>query len=147
MIENFIICLNQYIKTGKQNYFINEGEIEFYNKKDTHYNAIIITRFFLKEEYQKIGILINFLCKSFDEIWFTQCNAIMSCILLTTCLQNIYFINRYAGEHYWKKYNKTYNSDKCLEINNILLKLKTILKINYEEFAILANTEEYRFLL
>lgn len=83
----------------------------------------------------------------FDEIWITQCNRIMSCILLTTCLDNVYFINRYTGEHYWKKYNLTYNAFECLRINNTLLVLKEILKKDYELFVELANSDEYRGLL
>lgn len=150
MIKNIINCLEIYLKTGEENYSIDEGDISFYNKNETPNNTIIINSFFLKKEYQRCGILkefIHYLSKRFDEIWFSECNRIMSCILLTTCLDNMYFINRYTGEHYWKKYNKTYNSAECLKINNALLPLKEILKKDFELFNKLSNCDEYRLLL
>ena len=150
MIENLINCLEKYIKTGERCYSIDEGHISFFNKDETPNNAIIIQSFFLVKDYQRLGILtkfLNYLSKIFDEIWFTQCNKIMTCILLTTSLDNIYFINRYTGEIYWKKYNETYNSDERLKINNTMLVLKDILKNDYKLFNEISNgNDEYRLL-
>ena len=149
MIENLINCLDIYIKTGQRHYLITEGEVHFYNKNDTETGKIIIQGFFLKKEYQRIGILkefLNYLSLYFDEIWFTQCNPMMSCILLTTCLNDRYFINRYTGEHYWTK-NGNYNSEKCLDINKKLLPLKEILKKDYELFNKMILNDAYRYLL
>lgn len=71
----------------------------------------------------------------------------MSCILLTTCLENVYFVNRYTGEHFWKKHNDTYDSKESLKINNTLLELKSILKNNYEKFDKMSKKEKYYYLL
>jgi hypothetical protein len=146
MIENIVNCLEKYLKTGERSYTIDEGYISFYNKDNTPSNAIIIQSFFLKEEYQRLGILtkfINYLSKRFDEIWFTECNNKMTCILLTTCLDNIYFINHHTGEIVWKKYNETYNSDECLKINNKMLVLKELLKNDYELFNEVSKNDKY----
>lgn len=150
MIENIVNCLEIYLKTGERSYSIDEGYISFFNKVETPNNVIIIQSIFLKEEYQRLGIFtkfLNYLSKRFHEIWFTQCNKIMTCILITTCLENKYFINRYTGEIIWKKYNQKYNADECLKINNKMLFLKDILKNDYELFNELSNSnDEYRLL-
>lgn len=149
MIQNLVNCLEIYLKTGQRDHLIDEGKIRFYNKDETISGHIVIQEFFLKNEYQRIGILkefLNYLSLRFDQIWFTECNSIMSCILLTTCLNNRYFINSLTGEHYWTK-NGIYNSEKSLEINKTLLPLKEILKKDYELFKTMISNDKYRCLL
>ncbi len=146
MIENLVNCLEISIKTGETFFEYDEGWIGFC--VDVPKNAIMIQSFFLKEEYQRKGILkkfLNYLSKRFDEIWFFQCNYIMTYILLTTCLDNMYFVNRYTGEIYWIKFNETYDPVKCLEINNKLLLLKDLLKKDLKLFIERINTnDDYR---
>jgi hypothetical protein len=104
MACNLIKCVEEYIITDNTSYVIDEGKLRIL--PDTNKNIIVITDIFLKDEYQNKKILnkfLNYLSEQFDEIWFTMCNLKMSLILMTTCLKGRYFVNRYTGEHYWKK--------------------------------------------
>ena len=69
----------------------------------------------------------------------------MSCILLTTSLNDRYFINNYTGEHYWKK-SGIYDKNKCEEIYKILLPLRNSLKDNKNHHDLLVD-DKYRLLL
>jgi hypothetical protein len=154
MIENFIDCVEKFIQTKRTTqYFIEEGEIEFFynnNENTKLYNVIMIRRIFLKEHYQKKGILTNFLnwlSEKFDEIWFLQCNCHMSFILLTTHLNGRFFVNRLTGEHYWSKNDKSYNHLKSEKIFNTLVPLKPILKDKEKFYKIINSNDELNQLI
>ena len=105
----------------------------------------MIRQIFLKENYQRKGILttfLNYLSKRFDEIWFFQCNYHMSFILLTTCLNGQFFVNHYTGEHSWNTNNKIYDHLESEKIYNTLIPLKSILKEDKEKFYNIVNSDD-----
>ncbi len=153
LIINLIECVNRYLITNEREYVIPEGMLRFLD--DPNKNNIYIHSIFLNEEYQKKGILTDFLTylsDNFDEIWFYQCNEIMGTILMTTKLYDKYFINRYTGEYYWFKHNKRYEEENIiydsLKYQNIcdtLKPMKNIMKKDIDLFysVINLNYREY----
>lgn len=145
IIDNLIECVDKYLNTGELLYTIPEGHLKFIsdsNKKNIHIHCI-----FLIDKFQNKGILtefIKYLSVKFDEIWFYQCNVKIGLILMTTKLDDKYFINNYTGEYYWIKNNNNYDALKAKQIYDILYPLKTILKTDKKLFYYLVNTSFYR---
>jgi len=127
-MESLINIVNKHKNNRhEKNFTFNEGKIIFFYDDTCQTNCIYVHGFWLNKEYQRLGILTNFLTylsNQFDEIWIFQANFLMSCILLTTQIDGKYFINNYTGEHYWKKYNNNYDHEKALNIANILKPVK-----------------------
>jgi hypothetical protein len=68
----------------------------------------------------------------------------MGLILMTTKLNDKYFINNYTGEYYWKKNNPDYDFQKNEKIYNCLYPLKYVLKMDDKLFYKLILTDDYR---
>lgn len=147
LISNLIKCVNDYVNTGETLFTIPEGMLGFLTVSDK--NIIYIQSFFLNDEFQNKGILTKFLeylSKNFDEIWFCKCNAVIGLILMTTKLNDKYFINNYTGEYYWKKNNSNYDFEEIKKIYDYLYPLKNVLKIDKQLFWKLTLTDDYRHL-
>lgn len=142
LISNLIECVNKYVNTGETLFTIPEGIIRFLTISEK--NIIYIHSLFLNNEFQNKGILTKFLeylSQNFDEIWFCQCNPKMGLILMTTKLNDKYFINNYTGEYYWKKNNPDYDFQKIEKIYNYLYPLKNVLKMDDKLFYKLISTD------
>ena len=129
MIDNLIACVEKFLRSGELSHVFAEGELVFLAASDR--NQIFINKIYLNNKYQNKGILtmfLKYLAEHFKGIWFFQCNEFMSFILLTTCLDGKYFVNRYTGEHYWIKNNKNYDAEKSEQIYAELLTLKESLQ-------------------
>ena len=149
-MDSLIKIVTDHVLTNKRDYTFNEGHIVFL-PRDKNMNEIYIRTFMLEPEFQQKGILtafLKYLSDNFDEIWFFQCNNMMSCILLTTSLHNKYFTNRYTGEWYWKKNeDQRYVCDEAERIANILLPLRSLLRIKDLFHQTIRDNSELYYLL
>jgi hypothetical protein len=146
LINNLINCVNEYVNTDETLFTIPEGIIKFLI--DSNKNIIYIHSFFLNAEFQNKGILKNFLkylSENFDEIWFCQCNYVMGLILMTTKLDDKYFINKYTGEYYWIKNNPNYDFQKIKQIYDYIYPLKNVLKLDKNLFYKSVSTNYREF--
>lgn len=150
--------------------FLNKNILEFkcdeyiLRLKDISYpeTIMIIKDFYVKEEkniaidyicldvkYQKLGIytrFLNILSQMFDAIYVFDCNAINSCILLTTKLEDRYFTNTKMFFHYWKRQDVRYNHQKSEMIACLIVPFRNSMKISISNFykEIYKNLEIYR---
>ena len=142
--ENLIECLEVFIATKNTEFHFTQGKIKFFNYKEE--DTICIYGIFILPEYQKCGIFGNFiryLTSRYNTIYIFQASATLSCILLTTKIKDIYFVNCFTGEHRWSRV-LPYDAKKSEEIAKLLIPLKQLMKENHAEFLNLVHEYPYR---
>lgn len=133
-------------------YFCDEGLITYSN---TNYDdELAVHGFFLKPEFQRKGIFINFINNivhnypKINTIRIIQPNMLLCTILQTQPFNNRYFVNTFIGELIWRRSSDCYDSDESLLIANKLLPARKILTtISIREFiAYIYNNDLVKYM-